>query len=226
MPTGAENFGLALRQARRTARMLRDAARNTLDKPLHPERHRRACRRLGETRTAGVLFVCSGNICRSPYAERVWKTLGTNVAVESAGFIGPDRAPPAEALRAAAESGIVHADHRSKLLRRDMVSSADAIFAFDGRLVTRVRREYPQDARKVYWLGDFDPVWSGERPISDPWGKDLGEFRKIFLRIERCVIAAARVAGERTFTSGLRGRLDSERAFAQRAPRSQGPHMA
>jgi len=171
-------------------RQLRDAARNALDRPQHRRRNQRARRRLEQIAPASVLFVCSGNICRSPYAERVWKALGPNVAVDSAGFIGPNRAPPPEALLAATEGGIAHVDHRSKLLRPGMTRSADAIFAFDGQLVARLRREYPRDARRVYWLGDFDPVWSGQRAIGDPWGKDVREFRRIFTRIERCVAAA------------------------------------
>ena len=77
-----------------------------------------------------------------------------------------------------------------------MVRSADVIFAFDGRLVARIRREYPQDASKVFWLGDFDPAWSGERAIPDPWGKDVADFRRIFNRIERCVVAVLSVIGE------------------------------
>jgi len=142
-----------------------------------------------------VLFVCAGNICRSPYAERVWKSFEGAVAVDSAGFIGPDRAPPGEALRAAAARRVDHADHRSKLLTRDMVRSADAIFAFDSSNVALLRREHPGEGGKVFWLGDFDPVWTGTRAISDPWGRGAREFRSTFARIERCVAAASSVIG-------------------------------
>jgi len=189
MQATSERIRLVLHFVRRRVRQLRDAVRNSLDEPLHSRRNRRALRRLEQDPPASALFVCSGNICRSPYAERVWKTLEPNVPVDSAGFIGPNRAPPPEALLAAAERSIVHVDHRSKLLRQDMTRTAGAIFAFDGHLVARIRRQYPREAGKVYWLGDFDPVWSGERAISDPWGKDVQEFRRIFNRIERCVVA-------------------------------------
>jgi protein-tyrosine phosphatase len=158
MQTTSDGIRPAVRLVRRTARQLRDAARNALDRPLHASRRRRAHTRLEQAAPASVLFVCSGNICRSPYAERRWSALRPDVAVDSAGFIGPDRGPPPEALSAAAERGIVHADHRSKVLQQDMARRADAIFAFDGRLVARIRREYPNDGGKIYWLGDFDPV--------------------------------------------------------------------
>jgi protein-tyrosine phosphatase len=158
-----------------------------------------------------VLFVCAGNICRSPFAERVWRALaGDAIAVNSAGFIGPDRAPPSEALTAAAARRIEHADHRSKLLTASLVRSSDAVFAFDRSNVRRFRRTHPGYAGELLWLGDFDPVWCGERSIRDPWGRGAPAFAETFARIERCVAAA--------LTALPAGAWPSAGATARRAP--------
>lgn len=132
------------------------------------------------------VFVCLGNVCRSPYAARV-AAATDGVSFDSAGFIGPDRSPPDAALRVALQRGVDHSDHRSKILTPELADRADALFVFDRYNVARMKAAFPQQLKRTFWLGDFDPVWSGKRAIIDPWGKSDGEFDITFERIERCV---------------------------------------
>ena len=63
------------------------------------------------------------------------------------------------------------------------------------------RKRADVDFNKVYWLGDFDPIWAGKRAIIDPWGKTLADFLSTFERIERCVdevVAVLQSTGDRT----------------------------
>jgi protein-tyrosine phosphatase len=137
-----------------------------------------------------VLFVCLGNICRSPYAERVLARRGNGaLRVHSAGFIGPGRRPPPEALEVARARGIEHAEHVSRTLTRELLEGADVLFVFDRHLARRVRSTAGARADRILWLGDFDPEWAGKRAIADPWGKPVEEFQRTFARIERCVDA-------------------------------------
>lgn len=153
-----------------------------------------AKRRLGQFDPASVLFVCLGNVCRSPYAEWALRSrCGSALRIESAGFIGPGRAPPDVALEVAAEHGVHHADHRSRVQDPDLLRQMDAIFVFDRLNVARLRRSSGARMDRVFWLGDLDPMWSGKRAIIDPWGKPTEEFEKTFSRIDRCVDELASV---------------------------------
>jgi len=166
------------------------AARDHWDAQSHPRRLDTAQVRMRERAPTSVVFVCLGNVCRSPYAARVAeRDAGGRITVDSAGFIGPNRPPPDAALRVAQRRGVDHADHRSKPLTPQMVAHADALVVFDRFNVARMRAEFPGHMERVFWLGDFDPVWAGKRAIIDPWGKDDTEFDITFERIERCVAA-------------------------------------
>lgn len=137
-----------------------------------------------------VIFVCLGNICRSPYAERVLaahEDLG--LRIDSAGFIGPGRAPPENAQSVAAARGVNHADHRSKLLETLETGPRTALVAFDRFNRQRMRRAPGVDMATTFWLSDFDPETPERRAIPDPWGKDEETFDATFERIERCVAA-------------------------------------
>ena len=165
-------------------------ARDSLDRKLYPKRRERARERLESLAPGSVLFVCLGNVCRSPYAERLAaKKAKGALTADSAGFIGPGRPPPDYAIQAALGRGLDHADHRSTTLSGDMLEEAGAVFLFDRHNARRLRAAGMFRKDKVFWLGDFDPTWVGRRAIPDPWGKSLEEFEATFERIERCIDA-------------------------------------
>lgn len=170
-------------------RRLLVSLRDRWDAYLHPKRHATAIRRLRDPYPRHVVFVCLGNVCRSPYAAYVATRLGMGqqASVDSAGFIGPDRSPPDAALRIAVKRGTDHAGHKSKLLTTELAGKADALVIFDRYNASRMRSAFPAQTDRVFWLGDFDPVWAGKRAIIDPWGKPDEEFDVTFERIERCV---------------------------------------
>lgn len=180
-----------LRPAYRLVRKPFIGLRNARDKRLHGRRSKEASSRLHHLAPRSVLMLCLGNICRSPYAARALSSLAPEVRVDSAGFIGPGRPPPEIALAAARERGIHHADHRSKVLTPSLLAEANAVLVFDRANAAGLRSVCDPD--RMFWLGDFDPTWSGSRAIADPWGKDREAFQQTFVRIERCVHEVARV---------------------------------
>lgn len=136
-----------------------------------------------------ITFVCLGNVCRSPFAERVARRRATReLGFDSAGFIGPGRPPPDMALAVAQSMGIDHGDHRSRTISPDWGDRTGAIVIFDRFNVANVRKLDRGLLNKTFWLGDFDPEWAGKRAIADPWGKPRGDFERAFERIERCVV--------------------------------------
>ena len=121
-----------------------------------------------------ILFVCHGNICRSPMAEFVMKDLlhkaGRNdVAVESAALhtdeLGSDihRGTRQELER----HGIPFASRRAWLLDAAKASEYDLIVGMDAYNMADLRRlVYPADLPKVRRLLDFAGV---NRDVADPW---------------------------------------------------------
>ncbi|MBK8914782.1 MAG: hypothetical protein IPM64_09340 [Phycisphaerales bacterium] len=140
---------------------------------------RRAARLLASARS--VLFVCKGNICRSPYAEVQLRATKPAISVASAGYYPKSGRPsPAHAVTAAAERGLDLAAHRSQRMTRELVAKYDVLCVFDHENLLTVRAEFPDAAGKVVLLGALD---GGGLFISDPWGGDLPRFRACYDRI-------------------------------------------
>jgi protein-tyrosine-phosphatase/predicted ATP-grasp superfamily ATP-dependent carboligase len=148
--------------------------------PAH-HRHRRAARRaLAEART--VLFVCYGNICRSPFAAGVARSaLPGSVRVASAGTSADaGRRSPSVARAVAHEFGVDLENHRSLSVNRELIEQADAIFVFDQRNRSALRRRFPEANGKVHFLGALGP---GPLAIGDPIGGDHDRFRRTYSTI-------------------------------------------
>ena len=169
------------------------AAYRLPERALHPWRRRSALRRLAAAGgPRSVLFVCYGNICRSAYAAAVAsQRLSAEVEVKSAGFFGPDRPSPGEAIAVAAERRVDLAGHRSRLVTSELLESADVVVVMEQRQRRRLLVANPAIASRVYLLGDLDPHRTSRRDVLDPYGEPLTAFRSCFDRIERCVAALA-----------------------------------
>lgn len=181
-------------EARRISplRRLRDAAkavRGRINRALHPLWRRRALRAVDEAGfPSRVLFVCHGNICRSPYAEKVLEREARGrLGAVSAGLMGPDRPAPEAALRVAAERGVDLEEHRSRLVSDDLLRSAALVVVMDPYQARALRDRH--GFRQSLVLGDLDPEPVRRRPIRDPIFRPPEFFREVYGRIDRCVAA-------------------------------------
>jgi len=141
-----------------------------------------------------ALFICHGNVCRSPFAAAVFaqqaaRRLPQRVSTTSAGFIGPGRQPPDAALRAAARCGVEVSAHRSSLIDAGAARRADLVVVMDRRQAEAMHQRFGVARRAIVLLGDLDPVAAPRRTIRDPWGCDDTIFDASFARIIRCVDA-------------------------------------
>jgi len=121
------------------------------------------------------LFVCTGNVCRSPMAEGLLRhaTAGRNdYRAFSAGLGASDGQPPSSfAIQALKELGIDISHLRSRMLTADMVRQADFILGMTHSHVDTVTLLYPQAAEKTFLLREFDETLDPfEKDISDPIG--------------------------------------------------------
>jgi protein-tyrosine phosphatase len=133
-----------------------------------------------------ILFVCMGNICRSPTAEATLRRLlreqglEDRVEVDSAGtgnwHVGE---PPDERAAAAARRRQLELDGQARQLRREDFRAFDLIVAMDARNRREVLQLAPDDAAraKVRLLREFDPAAraGGDLDVPDPYfGGDQG----------------------------------------------------
>ena len=130
-----------------------------------------------------VVFVCQGNICRSPFAAALLRArLGAEsaVTVESAGMIPhPGRPTPPFGLQAAAGFGMDLSEHRSVWLTRTMAEAASLLVGFDEVNRASVLDRYPDLRAPMVLLSD---LLDGQ-DIADPVDGGLTEFQRCYQRI-------------------------------------------
>jgi glycine hydroxymethyltransferase len=122
-----------------------------------------------------ILFVCTGNICRSPMAEGLFRHAlagHDDFRVLSAGIGAVDGQPPSTfAVQAMRELGIDISQQRSHRLTMQAVRQADYVFGMTHSHVDTVTLLYPQAAEKTFLLREFDETLDPfEKDISDPIG--------------------------------------------------------
>jgi glycine hydroxymethyltransferase len=122
-----------------------------------------------------VLFVCTGNICRSPIAEGLFRRLLGNrkdIEVASAGVHAVLGQPPSlYAVQVCEEEGVDISGLRSQPLTATLIDRATHIFAMTGAHLETIQMLFPHGAEKSFLLREFEEpdttVW---RDVPDPIG--------------------------------------------------------
>jgi protein-tyrosine-phosphatase len=137
-----------------------------------------------------IIFVCTGNICRSPMAEGMlrarWREAGrTDLEVSSMGTHGLDHFP-AESLarQICRENGVDIEAHRSRSLVGDELRAADLVLCMEPAQRRFVQTFFPWIKERIGLLAAWPEKGRGDCVITDPMGADLSVFREVFARID------------------------------------------
>ena len=133
-----------------------------------------------------VLVLCTGNICRSPYAETLLQQRVPTATVFSAG-LGAMVGDPADATgkQLAARRDVDVSQHIARQVNRQMISQADLVLVMDDEHMERLLRKYPDARGKVFKLGK----WRDNKNIVDPYMKSEDFFSLVLDEIDKSVEA-------------------------------------
>jgi len=148
------------------------------------QQHRALLRRL---KAAGapskIVFICYGNICRSPLAAALAEQRLNGVAIDSAGFHQhTGRSCPLKILRIGNAFGIDLSDHRSARVTQDQLANADLVIAMDLENLNCLRKEFPEMADRTTLLGLFGAPEA--LTIADPYLADEAATNRICEQIQ------------------------------------------
>ena len=140
-----------------------------------------------------IMFVCLGNICRSPAAEAVFQRIVTDrgaedrYRIDSSGTAAYHAGEKADTrMRSAASARGIHITHRAKKLCREDIRAFDRILCMDRRNLADARSlaKTPEEKEKIRLYRESDP--QGGTDVPDPYYGGEDGFERVLDIVTRC----------------------------------------
>lgn len=141
-----------------------------------------------------VLFVCTGNTCRSSMAEGLFrdmvnkKGLQDRIKVESAGVFAASGEPASnQSIEAMERQSIDISNHKSRQLTKDMIDNADIIFTMTSNHKRAIISMHNKAMNKTFTLTEYAYGKERSTDIMDPFGAPVKVYEKCLIEIKNAL---------------------------------------
>ena len=145
------------------------------------------------TQISNILFVCTGNICRSPFAQGLFSKVAVQkglegIAADSAGVLAlAGNSATYLAQKVASEYGVDLSEHKAKSVSEELVDWSDLVLVMEKSHDQALLASFPGTEGKILLLRHFARYGSRRRGIADPYGLEYETYRFCFLDIQDAV---------------------------------------
>ena len=141
-----------------------------------------------------IMFICTGNICRSAMAEGMLKKIASdkklNIEVYSCGIYAEDGDYATyNAIEAAKYYDVDISKHRATNIKNSKIQEMDVILCATTSHKNMVKTMYPDLVNKVYTMKEYAKIDKNgqDMDIKDPWGYDIDVYKRCIQEINICL---------------------------------------